>query len=56
MKVEKKTILLNVSGSVADPGCLSRITDLNFSIPAPNFFYPGSASKNLSILNQKIVS
>ncbi len=45
--------------SVADPGCLSRIPD-------PNFFYPGSriqgkknsgsASKNLSILTQKIVS
>jgi hypothetical protein len=27
-----------------------------FSIPDPNFFLPGSASKNLSILIQKIVS
>ncbi len=25
-------------------------------IPDPNFFHPGSASKNLSILTQKIVS
>jgi hypothetical protein len=35
--------------SVADPGC--------FSIPDPgsDFFHPGSASKNLSILTQKIV-
>jgi hypothetical protein len=33
--------------SVADPGCLSR---------DPNFFHPGSASKNLSILTQNIVS
>jgi hypothetical protein len=35
--------------SVADPGCLSRIRI--FSIPDS-----GSASKNLSILTQKIVS
>ncbi len=35
--------------SVADPVCLTRIQD-------SNFFYPGSASKNLSILTQKIVS
>jgi hypothetical protein len=27
-----------------------------FSIPDPNFFHPGSASKNLSILTQKTVS
>ncbi len=27
-----------------------------FPIPDPNFFHPGSASKNLSILTQKIVS
>ncbi len=40
--------------SDADPGCLSRIRI--FSIPDPNFFHPGSASKNLSILTQKIVS
>ncbi len=32
--------------SVADPGCLSRIPD-------HNFFHPGSASKNLSILSPK---
>ncbi len=37
--------------SVPDPGCLSRIPDPNFSIPDP-----GSTSKNLSILTQKIVS
>ncbi len=49
--------------SVADPGCLFRISDPNisipdpiFSIPDPNFFHPGSASKNWSILNQKTVS
>jgi hypothetical protein len=30
--------------------------DPNFSIPDPNFFHPGSASKNLSILTQRIVS
>jgi hypothetical protein len=35
--------------SVVDPGCLSRI-------PGPNFFRPGSTSKNLSILTQKIDS
>ncbi len=35
--------------SVADPECLSRIPD-------PNFFYPGSPSKNWSIVTQKIVS
>jgi hypothetical protein len=40
--------------SVAKPGCLSRIRF--FSIPEPNFFHPGSASKNLSILIPKIVS
>jgi hypothetical protein len=34
---------------VADPGCLSRIPD-------PTFFHPGSASKHLSILTQKMVS
>ncbi len=32
-----------VNISVADSGCLTRI-------PEPNFFHPGSASKNLSIL------
>jgi hypothetical protein len=37
--------------SVAHPGCLSRILIGIFSIPDP-----GSASKNLSILTQKIVS
>jgi hypothetical protein len=31
---------------VADPGCLSRIR--MFYIPYPNFFYPGSASNNLT--------
>jgi hypothetical protein len=49
--------------SVADPGCLSRTPDLNFSIPDPRseFFPsrapdPGSASNNLIILTQKMVS
>jgi hypothetical protein len=47
--------------SVADPGCLSRIRIFPsririFLIPDPNFSHPGSASKNLSILTQKIVS
>ncbi len=37
--------------SVADPGCLSRIRVI--SIPDPNFFYPGSASKNLNIFSPK---
>jgi hypothetical protein len=51
-----KTASVNnqTKNSVADPGCLSRIRI--FSIPDPNFFYPGSASKNLSILTQTIVS
>jgi hypothetical protein len=40
--------------SVSDPGCLSRIRI--FSIPDPNFFHPGSESRNLSIVAQKIVS
>jgi hypothetical protein len=35
-------------------GCLSRIRI--FSIPNPSFIDPGSASKNLSILTQKMVS
>jgi hypothetical protein len=50
-----------LANSVADPGCLSWIPDQNFSHPGswaqsqkhPRF---GSASKNLSILTQKIVS
>jgi hypothetical protein len=42
--------------SVADPGCLLRIKNLNFFHPDPIFFHPGSASKNFSILIQKIVS
>ncbi len=44
--------------SVADLGCLSRILDPNFFHPGSKFFSipdPGSASKNLSILTQKIV-
>jgi hypothetical protein len=40
--------------SVADPGCLSR--SRFFSIPDPNCLHHGSASKNLSILTQKMVS
>ncbi len=40
-------------GSVADPECLSRVPEQNFSIPDPIFFHPGSASKNLSILTHK---
>ncbi len=45
-----------VKGSVADPGCSSRIRI--FSFPVPNFSIPvpGSASKNVSILTQKIGS
>jgi hypothetical protein len=39
----KKSVIIT---SVTDQGCLSRIRD-------PNFFHPGSALKNLSILNQK---
>ncbi len=48
--------------SVADPACLFRIPDPNFSIPDPGSRMlslkdpnSGSASKNLSILNQKLV-
>jgi hypothetical protein len=35
---------INVTDSVGDPGCLSRIPDLNFSIPDPGsgYFHPGS--------------
>jgi hypothetical protein len=32
------------------------VLDPNFSIPYPNLFHPGSASKNLSLLSQKFVS
>ncbi len=42
---------------VADPGCLSRIPDPTFSHPGSRiriFFYPGSTSKNLSILIKKL--
>jgi hypothetical protein len=52
-----------VSVSVADPGRLSGIRIFSIPdpgseffpsrIPDPNFFHPGSASKNLSILTQK---
>jgi hypothetical protein len=51
------------ASGVADPGCLSRIPDLNFSISDPRSRVkkipgPGSASAsmNLSFLSQKIVS
>jgi hypothetical protein len=36
--------------SVADPGCLSRIPYPNIFHPGFEFFHPGTASKNLSIL------
>ena len=39
--------------SVADPGCLSGSRIRFFSIPDPNCVYPGSSSKNLSILTPK---
>ncbi len=45
-----------VGSSVADPGCLSRIRILSIPDSGSEFFYPGSASKNLSILTQEIVS
>jgi hypothetical protein len=51
-------ICIRLSSSVADPGCLSRISDPNFSITDPGSRVkkiPGSASKNLSILTQKMV-
>ncbi len=38
-------IFFFVFTSVADPGCL---------IPDPNFFHPGTSSKNLCILTQKL--
>jgi hypothetical protein len=46
----------DATSSVVDPGCLFRIRFFSFRIPDPNFFHPGSASKNLNILTQKIVS
>jgi hypothetical protein len=42
--------------SVGDPWCLSQIPDPNFFHPGSEFFHSGSASKNLGILTQKIVS
>jgi hypothetical protein len=46
-----------VPDCVADQGFLARIPDPNsFSIQDPNLSRPGSASKNLSVLTQKIVS
>ncbi len=53
--------LLILLPNVADPRCLSRIPDPDFSIPnpGPKRFPdpgPGSASKNLSIFHPKIVS
>ncbi len=47
-------VMAYYSCNVADPGCLSRI--FLSRIPDPNFFHPGSAEKNLSIVTQKIVS
>jgi hypothetical protein len=40
-----------VSVSVADPGCLSRIRIFSIQDPRSELFHPGSALKNLSILN-----
>jgi hypothetical protein len=50
--------IIEVGISVADPGFLSRIRiffvpDRFFSILDPNFFYPGSAQRIVSILIQK---
>jgi hypothetical protein len=42
-----------ISSSVADPGYLSRNPDPICFHPGSEFFYPGSASKNFSILTQK---
>ncbi len=53
----KRKTKSHLLGTIADPGCLSRIR--LFSIPDPNCFHPGSASKNLSILSffpKKMVS
>ncbi len=52
---------LSLLNSVADPGCLSRIPDPNFSISDPGSKTikipdPGSVLKNLSVLTQTIVS
>ncbi len=54
----KETCKGTVQVSVADPGCLGRIPDLNFSIPDPSQKDPRSryAYKNLSIFNPKTVS
>ncbi len=51
--VSECIFLGHVGCIVPDPGCLSQIRV--FSIPNPGF-HPGSASKNLSILTQKMVS
>jgi hypothetical protein len=50
----RKTMIPTVLCSVADPGCLSRIRFFPSQIPDPNFFFPVSASNNLSILTQQI--
>ncbi len=55
-KVSFRIVLIEMvldteSFSVSDPGSLSRIR--LFSIPDPNCFHPGAASKNLSLLTPK---
>jgi hypothetical protein len=45
MKMEYVIKVISINNkltSVADPGCLSRIPDLTFSIPDPNLFHLGS--------------
>jgi hypothetical protein len=49
--------IFDVFTSVADPGCLSRIPDLIFSIQDPGRFrIPDPHQRFLSIFNQKTVS
>jgi hypothetical protein len=50
------TVQETLKGSVRDPECLYRIQDPNFSIPGQKDPRAGSASKNLSTFNPKIVS
>jgi hypothetical protein len=55
---KKFFIKYHIINSVADPGCLSRITDPKFSIPDQNFSVPGSRIriKEFKYFNPKIVS
>jgi hypothetical protein len=51
-------LISDLASSVADQGCFFRIQNPKFSIPDPGSkrtLDPGSASKNISIFNPKIL-